>query len=614
VRRACRNMLGVMLLSFGADRLMPAQGPELSPEAQAFIEDHFTQARSAEALRQFDAAIEQYELILKRYPDAVPEIYQNLGLVYYLGHRYDEAIRVFERGIRLKPAMVGARLFLGSSYLIEERPRDALPHLQYAHKRQPTAESAQYLGMCLNALRRYDDANEYYRFALARSADKPLFLHLLGDSYLRLSEEVGNALTVRYPDSAYEFLMTAKVMEAQQWYQVAAQEYLEAARRDPMNAELFLLLARSLAILGDNPASEQALARYRELMPADTKVEFGDLPHKEVADVGIVVNYQAELAALAGVTGQARPALPMLPREVNAEIQHHLASPSAGAWGRVLEQLLHAQWQKASDTLAAMHPAPNDWLRDYLLATVWLWRDDADRAEIVARRLKAVAEKNPAAQMLLWDIYRQDSYVFFQKVLDEYPQSAWAHFLKGRTLAGQGKLQAAEEYQAALTADPSLPEVHIALADIYMANSKAEEALAECQKELELSPNSSAAKSRIGRIYVQERDAGKAIPYLQQALAQDPDDANARADLAQALEMGGDTERAIVEYRRALKLDPAVNRIHYILARLYNKTGKPDLAERERQLFQTNEASARQQGLDRLRQLRENGTPTRKAQ
>lgn len=605
-----RSLLALVLLSLGAHQLLSAQGPELSPEAQAFIEDHFTQAKSAEAARQFDTAIEQYELILKRYPDAVPEIYQNLGLVDYLAHRYDEAIRVFERGIRLKPTMVGARLFLGSSYLNKDRPRDALPHLQYAHKRQPTAESAQHLGLCLNALHRYDEANEYYRFALARATDRAFFLHLLGNSYLRLSEDVGNTLTSRYPDSTYEFLMTAKVMEAQQWYQVAAQEYLEAAKRDPMNAELLLLLARSLAILGENKASEQALARYRALMPTDTKVEFGDLPRKDVADIGIVVNYQAELKALPPVTAEFRPALPMLPHEANAELQKCLGS-AAGAWKPIVDQLLAAQWQKASETLAAMRPAANDWLRDYLLAAVWLWRDDADRAETVARRLKAVAEKNPAAQMLLWDIYRRHSYVYFQNLLDEYPQSAWAHFLKGRTLGGQGKLQAVEEYQAALAADPALPEVHIALADIYMANSKTDEALAECQKELELNPKSSAARSRIGRIYVQQRDAGKATPYLEQALQQDPDDANARADLAQAREMGGDTERAIAEYQRAVKLDPALNRIHYVLARLYAKTGKPDLAERERQLFQANEATARQQGLDRLRQLRENGIPSR---
>jgi tetratricopeptide (TPR) repeat protein len=260
-----------------------------------------------------------------------------------------------------------------------------------------------------------------------------------------------------------------------------------------------------------------------------------------------------------------------------------------------------------------MRPEPNEWLRDYLLATVWLWRDNAEQAEAAARRVKSVAEKNPAVGMLLWDIYRQLSYAYFQRLLDDYPQSAWAHFLKGQTLGGQGKLQAIEEYRAALAADPALPEAHLALADIYLANSKPDEALAECQRELELNTNSSGAKTRIGRIYVQQREPEKAIPYLRDALKQDPDEAGARADLAQALEMRGDTAGAILEYQQALKLDPALNRIHYVLARLYRRMDKPDLAERETELFRKNDATARQQGLERLRRLRESGTPARDA-
>jgi tetratricopeptide (TPR) repeat protein len=585
------------------------QQPQLSADAQSFIEDHFTVAKTAEGSQQFDKAIAEYELIVKLYPGAVPEVYQNLGLLYYLTRQYDEAIRVLQQGIRLKPSMLGARLFLGSSYLIKERPQDALPHLQYAHKRQPTVESAQYLGLCLNALRRYDEANEYYRFALAKSPEKAYFLNLLGNSYLRLSEQVGNELTGHFPDSMYEFLVTAKVMDAQQWHQVAAQEYLEAGRRDPMNAALFLPLARSLAILGENQASQQALARYRALMPSDAGVEFGDLPRKEMADVGIVVDYRKELAAFPQPTDQTQPPLPMLPRMVNTEIRQRLESGSRKLWQPLIEELLHAKWQQAASRLSAMPAVPADWLRDYLLATVRLWQDDGDHAETAASRLKAGAEKNPAVEMLLWDIYRQLSYGFFQRLLDDYPQSAWAHVLKGRTLSGQGKPQAVEEYQAALAIDPALPEVHIALADIYMSNSRPDEALTECRKELDLNASSSAAKVRIARIHLQQREPAKAIPYLKETLRQDPDDANARADLGQALDLSGDPQRAIAEYQRALQLDPGLNRIHYVLARLYTKLEKPELADRERELFRANEATARQQGLERLRQLRESGSP-----
>ena len=71
------------------------------------------------------------------------------------------------------------------------------------------------------------------------------------------------------------------------------------------------------------------------------------------------------------------------------------------------------------------------------------------------------------------------------------------------------------------------------------------------------------------------------------------------------LELLDDTPRAIAEYSRALQLDPSLNRLHYVLARLYRKIGKPELAQREYEVFQKNEAGARQLLLERTRKLRE---------
>jgi tetratricopeptide (TPR) repeat protein len=577
---------------------------QLSQSDQDFITNHFDAAKQAEALHQFPNAIKEYELILKQYPSAVPEIYQNLGLLYYLGRDYENAIRVFERGIHWKPAMPGAQLFLGSAYLTKGRPQLALPHLQYAYKSQPNAESAIFLGLCLNALRRYSEANQYYRTALAGSDEKAYCLHLLGNSYLKLSEQVANSLSEHFPDSKYEHLVTAKVVDAQEWYQIAAKEYLESGKRDPMNASLFFPLARWLAVLGEDKASEMAFARYRQLMPfdEDAKIDRAGLPQKEMANVGITVDYIAELSALPKVDPKRLPPVPMLPAEVNGKL---VAKVNSAKWRDAASAIVSFRWEAATEQLNAIPASPNDWLRDYVLASVWLWRGDSAKAEEVALPFQRLATAVPVVEYLRWDIYRQRSYSYFQRLLDEYPQSAWAHFLRGRTLDAQGKLEAADEYLAAIAADPKLPEVHISLADLYLSNSKVDEALSECQKELELNPDSNLAKARLGRIYVELRDTAKAIPYLQQALAEDPDDAGARADLARGLELRGETDKAITEYERALKLDPSLNRLRYVLARLYRKTGKPEHAQREYQLFHLNEATARQQYLDRLRKLRE---------
>jgi tetratricopeptide (TPR) repeat protein len=587
--------------------LAAAQGQELSSTAMEFIETHFAAAKQAEAFEQFPKAIQEYELIIRKYPKAVPEVYQNLGLIFYLERRYDEAIGAFERGRRLKPGMPGSRLFLGASYVLTERPEPALPHLESAHKTQPTIESATFLGLALTALKRYDEANRLFRFALPLSPKKDYYLHLLGNGYLKMSEQVFNRFSERHKDSKYEHLMMAMVVDSQQWYQIAAKEYLEAAKRDPMNASLFMPLARWLVALGLDKPAEMAFERYRRLVPLDreAKLNKDDLPKKELADVGIKVDYLAELSALPPVDRANLPPLPILTSEVNEEVRKRLAGDSGQKWKPVVEHLLHSRWKQATEALESMRPGPNDWLRDYLLALVWLWQDDASQAEEIARRLKTHSEEIPAIEMLRWDIYRQRSFQYFQRLLDEYPESAWAHFVKARNLDAQGKREALDEYKAAIAADPALPDVRIALTDYYLSNSNIEAALAESQKELEFNPYSTSAKVRIGRIYVELQEPQKGIPYIQEALKGDPEDANARADLARGLDLLGQTEKAIAEYKRALELDSSLNRLHYVLARLYRKTGRPELAEREYQIFQSNEATARQQNLERVRRLRE---------
>jgi tetratricopeptide (TPR) repeat protein len=563
-----------------------------------------TRTRCSKRKSGFPSAAEHYRAILQKYPRAVPEIYQNLGLVLYLDKKYAEAVAVFESGLKLKPGMTGSRLFLGASYVLTERPEQALPHLRSAHKANPVQESAMYLGLALHSLRRYQEAAPYFQHALGLSEKPDYFLHLLGITYLKTAEQISNTLSQQFPESKYEHIMLAKIVDAQQFYQVSAKEYLEAAKLDPMNASLFLPLARWLVVLGLEEAAELAFERYRQLLPSerDAKLDRSDLPKRELADVGIKVDYLAELKAFPVVSS---PPAPQFTAEINAAIQKRLAADPTGKWKKTAKLLSEAKWSEAIATLASIRPGPGDWLPDYLLAAVWLVQDDPLKAEAANAKLKAVGDSAAPILLLRWEIYRQLSHQHLQRLIDEYPNSAWTHFAKARNLDAQGKREAREEYQAALRADPSLPEIRIALADFHASNSNLEEALALCQQELELNPLSSAAKLRIGRIYIGLRQPEKGIAFIEEALENDPADPDIHADLARGLELQGNIEKAIAEYSRALELDPSLNRLHYVLARLYRRIGKPELAQRENELFQKNEASARQVLLERTRKLRE---------
>jgi tetratricopeptide (TPR) repeat protein len=593
--------------------LMAERADELSPQDSSYIETHFVAAKQAEQARDFGHAAGEYQEILKKFPKAVPEVYQNLGLVYYLARKYDLAIRTFSEGIRLKPEMVGARLFLGASYLISEQPQSALPHLQYAYQQKPAPETATYLGLAYTGLKQYLEAARYFRIALDGSDQKDVVLYFTGDVYLKASELVSSTLAEQNPDSKYDHFLTAKILDSQGWHQVAAKEYLAAAKREPFNASIFFPLGQLLAIFGQDAASELALRRYLQLVPLDSQAvqNRAELPKKEAADVGLKEDYVAELQSLPAVPAHDLPPLPLLDSDVNTRLREALASDRTGQWKAAVDGLVHGRWAEASAELGGIRGTERQWLRDYLLVASHAWAGQYEKAEEALRRSPLASSSAPAVELLRWQVYLQLSFSYFTRLLGEYPGSARAHFLKARTLDAQGKRDALAEYQAAIAADPGLSEARVALADHYLANAKYPEAMTECQKALETNPWTNAAKVRLGRIYVQLRRPAEGIPYLEDGLRVDPNDAQARVDLARGVELQGDMEKAIAEYQKALKLDPSLNRVHYVLGRIYRRQGKTDLADREYQVFQQNESSDRQKHLERVRRLRESQAPSR---
>ena len=583
-----------------------ADPPQLTEEARAFIEIHFLAAKRAEADNDFAKATDEYESILRKYPRLVPAVYQNLGLVYYVLRKYDQAIETLSQAVELDATMVGARLFLGDAYLDTEQPSKALPHLEYAYKHKPDAESATALGLAYSALRQYDKAARYFRSGLEQSTQKEEQLYLIGQSYLKLSEALATSLAEQNPDSKYDHLLTAKILDSQERYQMAAREYLEAGKKDPSNAAVFFPLARMLAILGLQKASDLALERYRRLMVVDRQatLDTARLPRGQAADVGPKTDYEAELKVLPPVDPAQLSPLPILNSDINVEVRKRLAADPTGRWKNGADRMLHGRWHEAIAAVDKMEAG--DWLRDYLVATAYLWNEEYHKAEEAAQRPALASRKTPAVQALRWEVSQQLSYVYLNRLVEEFPQSARAHYVKGRALDAQGKKEAEQEYRAALANDPTQSEARIALADYLLSNSKYEEALAECQKALELNNHVSPAKLRIGRIYIQLRDPRKGIPYIEAVLRNDPDDAQARADLARGFELLGDVDKAVAEYRRSLALDPSLNRIHYVLGRIYRRQGKTALADTEFQTFERNEARDRGKRVDGLKNSGEN--------
>src|SRR5436190_1529999 len=76
----------------------------------------FPATLGAQAAGDYQTAATEYQAVLKLRPEFA-EVHTNLGLVYYLQGKNEEAIKTLQRALELRPDILGANLFLGMAYL-----------------------------------------------------------------------------------------------------------------------------------------------------------------------------------------------------------------------------------------------------------------------------------------------------------------------------------------------------------------------------------------------------------------------------------------------------------------------------------------------------------------
>jgi len=99
----------ILLVSFS----LLLEAADVAQSLPPWVVSRFEAAREAEKKGDYRDAAATYETIIKRYPLA--EAYTNLGLDYFRLKKFRLAVQVFREGLKLKPGMMGAQLFLGLS-------------------------------------------------------------------------------------------------------------------------------------------------------------------------------------------------------------------------------------------------------------------------------------------------------------------------------------------------------------------------------------------------------------------------------------------------------------------------------------------------------------------
>src|ERR1700677_2708230 len=127
-----RRILSIVGILAAACALSSSDAQQSNSQAQ----EHFLAAQQDQQQGRLDRAAEEYEAVLHLQP-GMPEVYVNLGLVYYAQAKFDDSARALLTAAKLRPGMRGVSLWLGIDDVKLHRPVQGAAHLREAIRQNP---------------------------------------------------------------------------------------------------------------------------------------------------------------------------------------------------------------------------------------------------------------------------------------------------------------------------------------------------------------------------------------------------------------------------------------------------------------------------------------------
>jgi tetratricopeptide (TPR) repeat protein len=249
-------------------------------EAGQAVEDAISrysrEAQQALAARDVEAARLALEKLTHLTPN-VPEVYANLGTVYYSEGRYGEAEESFQRALKLNPKIPNVALMVGICDAELGRPEEAMPILEPAFRRPPNSEIGRTIGLELlgvySSLGQHTKALEVIEELLARYPSDPEILYRASHVYGDRALETTTRLAEVAPDSPWKRMAFAEALEAQKHYDLAITEYQKVIASDAGIPNVHFRLGRALLLRDPNSdeSRDQALQEFQKAVAQDPR-------------------------------------------------------------------------------------------------------------------------------------------------------------------------------------------------------------------------------------------------------------------------------------------------------------------------------------------------------
>ncbi|WP_446743960.1 tetratricopeptide repeat protein [Silvibacterium acidisoli] len=245
--------------------------------------------------------------------------------------------------------------------------------------------------------------------------------------------------------------------------------------------------------------------------------------------------------------------------------------------------------EQAAKDMEAAYPSLQDakFKTQVGLALVELYTatSDLDKAAVVLGQLR---RDDPENKEVLYAAYRTYSDLTGEAILSlglVGPDSAQMHQLMAHEESKRGDTNGAiAQYRKAIAIDPKLPGAHFELAELLNTADDQKvkaEAAQEYKAALAANPNDEKSVSRLAQLAEHDGNLQQAFEYYTKAVALQPNDPDANFGLAVTLISMKQQDKALPLLERAVRLDPTYATAHYRLATLYRQRGRTADAQRE---------------------------------
>ena len=450
--RGCTLSLVVVLWCSVAS----AQSPE--PSATTASASKAQSAARAMDQGRFDEAARLYRELVESIPDE-GGLLMNLGMALAMGGHDHEAVAVLERAVTLKPGLIPAQMFLGSSYLALGRAADAVGPLKRAVAAKPSdLESRRMLAQAYVETGRPREAVAQLRAVTDLAPKVPAGWYALGHAYNAVTQEAMQSFTDEPQDSPWRQLLVADALLA-----------------DGRLTDAFALQRAALERLPAMVSIHDSIARIYEL------------------------TQHPDWAATERSKGVLSPAA-CARRKALCEFRagRHRAAFAAAVAGADLESRywkVRAATELALDSFKRLEDLPDSRERREVRATL---------AMAQRRYTDAIAELTAALTFAPKDPGLRDDLGTAYYSLREYEK-------------------AVDTFTPLLEADPDDPRLLTLVGDSLLQLQRVDEALPLLRRAVERDQTDPMPRLALGRAYLQKGEFAPAIPLIEGQLGGDQD-------------------------------------------------------------------------------------------